>query len=136
MGNRAREMKKVFATLRALLDVLENLVGQSPTDRLHRQILEEVIHGRTHDPVKKNVIFVCGCITGALKPCDSNSICFTRINLHYIKRTITLLILLFFQIKKIKRSDAALRGELMPYNIVPLDAPSSVANIIGFFPEV
>jgi len=53
MGNRAREMKKVFATLRALLDVLENLVGQSPTDRLHRQILEEVIHGRTHDPVKK-----------------------------------------------------------------------------------
>jgi callose synthase len=24
----------------------------------------------------------------------------------------------------------------MPYNIVPLDAPSSVANIIGFFPEV
>ncbi|XP_021307423.1 callose synthase 10 [Sorghum bicolor] len=80
MGNRAREMKKVFATLRALLDVLENLVGQSPTDRLHRQILEEI--------------------------------------------------------KKIKRSDAALRGELMPYNIVPLDAPSSVANIIGFFPEV
>ncbi|CAD6212301.1 unnamed protein product [Miscanthus lutarioriparius] len=79
MGNRAREMKKVFATLRALLDVLENLVGQSPTDRLHRQILEEI--------------------------------------------------------KKIKRSDAALRGELMPYNIVPLDAPSSVANIIGFFPE-
>jgi len=34
MGNRAREMKKVFATLRALLDVLENLVGQSPTDFL------------------------------------------------------------------------------------------------------
>lgn len=24
----------------------------------------------------------------------------------------------------------------MPYNIVPLDAPSSVANTIGFFPEV
>jgi hypothetical protein len=103
MGNRAREMKKVFATLRALLDVLENLVGQSPTDRLHRQILEEVIHGRTHDPVKKNVIFVCGCITGALKPCDSNSICFTRINLHYIKRTITLLILLFFSDKENKK---------------------------------
>ena len=85
---------------------------------------------------KKNVFFVCSCVTGALKPCDSNSICFTRINLCYIKCTITLLILLFFQIKKIKRSDAALRGELMPYNIVPLDAPSSVANIIGFFPEV
>ncbi|WVZ58008.1 hypothetical protein U9M48_008324 [Paspalum notatum var. saurae] len=80
MGARAMEMKKVYVTLRALLDVLENLVGQSPTDRLHRQILDEI--------------------------------------------------------KKIKRSDAALRGELMPYNIVPLDAPSSVANIIGFFPEV
>ncbi|TVU09023.1 hypothetical protein EJB05_42462 [Eragrostis curvula] len=80
MGARAVEMKKVYATLRALLDVLEILVGPSPTDRLGRQILEEI--------------------------------------------------------KKIKRSDAALRGELMPYNIVPLDAPSSVANIIGFFPEV
>ncbi|KAL6641747.1 hypothetical protein ACP70R_019928 [Stipagrostis hirtigluma subsp. patula] len=80
MGARAAEMKKVYATLRALLDVLETLVGQSPTDRLGRQILEEI--------------------------------------------------------KKIKRSDAALRGELMPYNIVPLDAPSSVANIIGFFPEI
>lgn len=57
MGNRAMKMKKVFATLRALLDVLENLVGQSPTDRLHRQILEEVIHCRTHDPVKKPRIF-------------------------------------------------------------------------------
>ncbi|GJN34266.1 hypothetical protein PR202_gb22915 [Eleusine coracana subsp. coracana] len=80
MGARAMEMRKVYATLRALLDVLENLVGPSPTDRLGRQVLEEI--------------------------------------------------------KKIKRSDAALRGELMPYNIVPLDAPSSVANIIGFFPEV
>ncbi|XP_062233797.1 callose synthase 10 isoform X2 [Phragmites australis] len=80
MGARAMEMKKVYATLRALLDVLEILVGPSATDRLGRQILEEI--------------------------------------------------------KKIKRSDAALRGDLMPYNIVPLDAPSSVANIIGFFPEV
>ena len=43
------EMKKVYVTLRALLDVLEILVGQSPTDRLHRQILEEVIHGKTPD---------------------------------------------------------------------------------------
>ena len=43
------EMKKVYVTLRALLDVLEILVGQSPTDRLHRQILEEVIHERSHD---------------------------------------------------------------------------------------
>uniref|UniRef100_A0A0E0L6W8 1,3-beta-glucan synthase n=1 Tax=Oryza punctata TaxID=4537 RepID=A0A0E0L6W8_ORYPU len=80
MGSRAVEMKKIYATLRALLDVLEILVGQSPSDRLGRQILDEI--------------------------------------------------------RRIKRSDAALRGELMPYNIVPLDAPSSVANTIGFFPEV
>lgn len=37
------EMKKIYATLRALLDVLEILVGQAPSDRLGRQILEEVI---------------------------------------------------------------------------------------------
>uniref|UniRef100_J3MAM8 1,3-beta-glucan synthase component FKS1-like domain-containing protein n=1 Tax=Oryza brachyantha TaxID=4533 RepID=J3MAM8_ORYBR len=80
MGSRAVEMKKIYATLRALLDVLEILVGQSPSDRLGRQILDEI--------------------------------------------------------RRIKRSDAALRGELVPYNIVPLDAPSSVANSIGFFPEV
>uniref|UniRef100_A0A0D9WKZ0 1,3-beta-glucan synthase n=1 Tax=Leersia perrieri TaxID=77586 RepID=A0A0D9WKZ0_9ORYZ len=80
MGSRAVEMKKIYATLRALLDVLEILVGKSPSDRLGRQILDEI--------------------------------------------------------KRIKRSDAALGGELMPYNIVPLDAPSSVANSIGFFPEV
>jgi callose synthase len=43
MGARAVEMKKIYATLRALLDVLEILVGQAPTDRLGRQILEEVI---------------------------------------------------------------------------------------------
>ncbi|VAI68706.1 unnamed protein product [Triticum turgidum subsp. durum] len=79
MGARAMEMKKIYATLRALLDVLEILVGQAPSDRLGRQILEEI--------------------------------------------------------KKIKRSDAALRGELMPYNIIPLDA-SSVGNVVGFFPEV
>lgn len=36
------EMKKVFATLRALLDVLEVLVGDSATDELSRQIMEEV----------------------------------------------------------------------------------------------
>lgn len=43
MGAMAAEMKKIYATLRALLDVLEVFVGQSPTDRLGRQILEEVI---------------------------------------------------------------------------------------------
>ena len=43
MGARALEMKKIYATLRALLDVLEILVGQAPTDRRGRQSLEEVI---------------------------------------------------------------------------------------------
>lgn len=64
MGARAMEMKKVYVTLRALLDVLEILVGQSPTDRLHRQILEEVIHDRSHELA---IIFLfhgfhCDCI--------------------------------------------------------------------------
>ncbi|TVU31475.1 hypothetical protein EJB05_23161, partial [Eragrostis curvula] len=80
MGARAEKVRTVSANLRALLHVLEILVGQSPTDRLGRQILEEI--------------------------------------------------------KKIKGSNTVLRGELMPYNILPLDAPSSVANIVGFFPEV
>ncbi|KAJ4775036.1 GLUCAN SYNTHASE-LIKE 8 family protein [Rhynchospora pubera] len=78
MERRAGQMKKVYVTLRALLDVLEFLVGDSD-DRQSRQILEEV--------------------------------------------------------KRIKRSDDALRGELLPYNIVPLDAPS-LTNAVGFFPEV
>jgi len=38
-------------------------------------------------------------------------------------------------VKKIKKSDATLGGEYMPYNIVPLEAPS-LTNVIGFFPEV
>ncbi|XP_020112888.1 callose synthase 10 [Ananas comosus] len=79
MESRMIEMKKVFATLRALLDVLEVLVGDSATDELSRQIMEEV--------------------------------------------------------KRIKISDGTLRGELTPYNIIPLDAPS-VTNVVGFFPEV
>ena len=114
MGARAMEMKKIYATLRALLDVLEILVGQTPSDRLGRQILEEVIAKYT------NLLFeslVCWCVLlviYALLNCYS----------HWP-----------FQIKKIKRSDAALRGELMPYNIIPLDA-SSVGNVVGFFPEV
>ncbi|KAJ3690938.1 hypothetical protein LUZ61_020102 [Rhynchospora tenuis] len=78
MERRAGQMKKVYVTLRALLDVLEFLVGDSK-DRQSRQILEEV--------------------------------------------------------KRIKRTDDALRGELLPYNIVPLDAPS-LTNAVGFFPEV
>ncbi|KAJ3672614.1 hypothetical protein LUZ60_007335 [Juncus effusus] len=78
MEIRAGQMKKVYVTLRALLDVLEFLVDDS-TDNLSVQILDEV--------------------------------------------------------RRIKRSDAALKGELMPYNIVPLDAPS-LTNVVGFFPEV
>lgn len=38
------------------------------------------------------------------------------------------------QVRKVKRTDVTF-GELTPYNIVPLDAPS-LANAIGFFPEV
>lgn len=40
-----------------------------------------------------------------------------------------------FQLRRIKTSDATLSGELMPYNIVPLEAPSSI-NPIAVFPEV
>ncbi|XP_072977021.1 callose synthase 10 isoform X1 [Typha angustifolia] len=78
METRAQEMKKVYATLRALLDVLEVLVHDS-ADGLGGLVMEEV--------------------------------------------------------RKIKKSDATLRGELTPYNIVPLDAPS-LTNAVGFLPEV
>lgn len=44
-------------------------------------------------------------------------------------------ILRFSQINLKMESDNTLRGELTPYNIVPLDAPS-MSNTIGFFPEV
>ena len=40
-----------------------------------------------------------------------------------------------FQLERIKSSEAPLSGELTPYNIVPLEAPS-LTNAIGFFPEV
>ncbi|KAF8731325.1 hypothetical protein HU200_016379 [Digitaria exilis] len=109
MGARAMEMKKVYVTLMALFDVLEILVEQSPTDRLHRQILEEVIKIELMTTCLFLIVNDCCAITLYLCP---------------------------IQIKRVKRSDAALRGELITYNIVPLDAPSSVVNIIGFFPEV
>ncbi|KAM0935660.1 putative 1,3-beta-glucan synthase [Dioscorea sansibarensis] len=79
MEARAVEMRKVYAILRTLIDVLEALVRDSATDGIGRLIMEEV--------------------------------------------------------KKMKKSDATLGGELTPYNIVPLDAPS-FGNAIGFFPEV
>ncbi|CAA6653832.1 unnamed protein product [Spirodela intermedia] len=72
------QVRKVYTTLRVLINVLEALVGDSYSDRLGRQIIEEV--------------------------------------------------------RKVKKTDVTF-GELTPYNIVPLDAPS-LANAIGFFPEV
>ncbi|MQL79703.1 hypothetical protein Taro_012158 [Colocasia esculenta] len=39
------------------------------------------------------------------------------------------------EVWRVKKSDVTLEGELIPYNIVPLDAPS-MTNAIGFFPEV
>lgn len=43
--------------------------------------------------------------------------------------------MLILQLRKVKKSEATLAGELTPYNIVPLDAPS-MTNLIGQFPEV
>ncbi|XP_058086685.1 callose synthase 10 isoform X2 [Magnolia sinica] len=76
---RSLEMKKVYATLRALVEVMEVLTRDAATDGVGRQINEEL--------------------------------------------------------RKIKKADATLTGELTPYNIVPLDAPA-LTNAIGFFPEV
>ncbi|KAK1286687.1 Callose synthase 10 [Acorus calamus] len=74
MELRSVQMKKVYATLRALIEVLEALTRDLPADGLSRLIKEEVA--------------------------------------------------------KMKKS-----GELVPYNIVPIDAPS-VTEAIGYFPEV
>ncbi|KAI8543872.1 hypothetical protein RHMOL_Rhmol08G0252700 [Rhododendron molle] len=76
---RTSEMRKVLATLRALVEVMEALSKDAAPDGVGRLIVEEV--------------------------------------------------------RKIKKSDAPLAGELTPYNIVPLEAPS-LTNAIGFFPEV
>lgn len=77
MGARAMEMKKVYVTLMALFDVLEILVEQSPTDRLHRQILEEVIKIELMTTCLFLIVndccgFVCDRITCVLKACNSN----------------------------------------------------------------
>lgn len=76
---RSLEMKKVYATLRALVDVMEFFSKDGATDGVGRQIAEEL--------------------------------------------------------RRIKKSDATLAGELTPYNIVAMDAPA-LTNAIGFFPEV
>ncbi|XP_068634434.1 callose synthase 10 [Aristolochia californica] len=77
---RSHEMRKVYATLRALIEVMEALARDVVTDDgVGRLIMEEL--------------------------------------------------------RKVKKSEATLTGELTPYNIVPLDAPS-MTNLIGLFPEV
>ncbi|XP_011072986.1 callose synthase 10 [Sesamum indicum] len=76
---RFSEMKKVFATLRALVEVMEALSKDAAPDGVGRLIMEEL--------------------------------------------------------RRIKKSDATISGDLIPYNIVPLEAPS-LTNAIGYFPEV
>ncbi|KAL5750690.1 hypothetical protein ACOSP7_025293 [Xanthoceras sorbifolium] len=76
---RSTEMKKVFSTLRALIEVMEALSKDADPDGVGRLIMEEL--------------------------------------------------------QRIKTADATLSGELTPYNIVPLEAPS-FTNAIGIFPEV
>lgn len=72
-------MKKVLATLRALVEVMEALSEDADPDGVGRLIKEEL--------------------------------------------------------RRIKHTDATISGELTPYNIVPLEAPSFI-NAIGVFPEV
>lgn len=76
---RSLEMRKVIATFRALVEVMEALSKDADPEGVGRLIKEEL--------------------------------------------------------RRIKKADAALSGELTPYNIVPLEAPS-LTNAIGFFPEV
>ncbi|KAF9605021.1 hypothetical protein IFM89_013187 [Coptis chinensis] len=78
LESKSSEMKRVFATLRALIDVMEALSRDADPDGVGRKIIEEL--------------------------------------------------------RRIKKSDGTLTGELLPYNIVPLDAPS-LTNAIGMFPE-
>ncbi|GKV00612.1 hypothetical protein SLEP1_g13279 [Rubroshorea leprosula] len=75
----ALEMKKVLATLRALVEVMEALSKDADPGGVGGLIMEE-LHG-------------------------------------------------------IRKADATISGELTPYNIVPLEAPS-FTNVIGVFPEV
>ncbi|GFQ03859.1 callose synthase 10 [Phtheirospermum japonicum] len=79
LQQRFSEMKKVFATLRALVEVMEVLSKDAAADGVGRLIMEEL--------------------------------------------------------RRIKKSNATISGELIPYNIVPLEAPS-LTNAIGYFPEV
>ncbi|XP_056174937.1 callose synthase 10 [Syzygium oleosum] len=71
--------KKVFSTLRALVEVMETLSKDADPDGVGKHIQEEL--------------------------------------------------------RRIKKSDATIAGELTPYNIVPLEAPV-LSNAISIFPEV
>lgn len=42
---------------------------------------------------------------------------------------------LFFQLRRVIESDAAMTEDLVAYNIIPLDAPT-ITNVIPSFPEV
>ncbi|XP_026434852.1 callose synthase 10-like isoform X3 [Papaver somniferum] len=79
LEHRSLEMKKIFATLRALIVVMEALHKGADPDGVGKKIMEEL--------------------------------------------------------RRIKKTDGALTGELNTYNIVPLGAPS-LTNAIGMFPEV
>ncbi|GKA75089.1 serine-threonine/tyrosine-protein kinase catalytic domain-containing protein [Tanacetum coccineum] len=79
MGLRSQETKKVFTTLRALVEALEDLIKEGPPDGVQREIAEEL--------------------------------------------------------KRLKKQGQGSPGDLTPYNIVPLEAPS-LANVIGLYPEV
>ncbi|KAK1433883.1 hypothetical protein QVD17_10801 [Tagetes erecta] len=79
LGLRSRETRKVFTTLRALVEVMEALSKDADPDGVGRYITEEL--------------------------------------------------------KRLKKTDQGLSGDLTPYNIVPLEAPSLI-NAIGFYPEV
>lgn len=77
------EMRKVYATLRALLDVLEILVGPSPADRLGRQVLEEVIHSRAPNCLLFLYFFIDNCL-------DIYSLC----NVYFIKSCSTFILII------------------------------------------
>nr|QKN22530.1 callose synthase 10 [Urtica dioica subsp. dioica] len=79
LESKSLHMKKVVATLRALVEVMEALSKDADPDGVGRLIKDEL--------------------------------------------------------RKVKSSEAQLSGDITPYNIVPLEAPS-LTNAIGVFPEV
>ncbi|KAL6497170.1 Callose synthase 10 [Orobanche gracilis] len=105
LQHRFSEMKRVFATLRALVEVMEALSKDAAPDGVGRLILEEYsTFANTTKLFWRSIPW----------PDFSD---------------------LIFQLRRIKKSNATISGELIPYNIVPLEAPS-LTNVIGYFPEV